>query len=180
MRKTLATAWSLWGRDVQIGTDRDGRTISYVQANNQFSIGGIDTSVDRLVAYDRGGYVTWASDEYREWVHEYDRAVREHAAASQQALEAVALTQPGPAPSPDAKTRLDVFTTVCWALMLSPVAAWAISVVFFDGPEFASVYAFIEGMVITIPLFFVGLHGLIARGVANKRIERTARGRINQ
>ena len=64
---------------MEIGTDEEGRSITYDQASHRFAIEGMVTGIDRLVAYDRSGHVRWVSDEFRDWVYEYDRVAREHA-----------------------------------------------------------------------------------------------------
>jgi len=61
---------------VEIGTDPEGRSITYDDAEDRFEIGGMTTTVDRIVSYDRGGCVSWASTELREWAYEYDRGAR--------------------------------------------------------------------------------------------------------
>ena len=55
-----------------LGTDNEGRDITYDEATSQFAIGGIATTPDRILAYDRGGQMTWASDEMRPWVSKTD------------------------------------------------------------------------------------------------------------
>jgi hypothetical protein len=55
-----------------LGTDTEGREITYDDATCHFSIGGITTGPDRILAYDRGGQVSWASDDARAWVARTD------------------------------------------------------------------------------------------------------------
>lgn len=78
------------GGCMNVGTDNDGRPITYDEATRSFAIGGIATTIDRLVAYDRGGQVTWASDEIRSWALEFERMRQEHAAQVAAAREAQA------------------------------------------------------------------------------------------
>ena len=56
---------------MQIGTDMDGREIVYDETAGNFTIGGIVTPIERLMAYDRGAQVNWASDEIRAWAQSF-------------------------------------------------------------------------------------------------------------
>jgi hypothetical protein len=62
------------GGSVNVGNDTDGRPITYDEATRWFSIGGIATTIDRLMAYDRGGQVNWLSDEVRGWAYDLERS----------------------------------------------------------------------------------------------------------
>jgi hypothetical protein len=66
-----------------LGTDHEDRPITYDSATGRFAIGGIHTTVDRIVAYDRGKQINWASDEMRAWAHECEGIRRENVAAHQ-------------------------------------------------------------------------------------------------
>ena len=68
-----------------LGTDHEGRDITYDGANGRFAIGGIATRPDRILAYDRGGQGNWASEEMRAWVAETDTHLRQTAAAAEAA-----------------------------------------------------------------------------------------------
>lgn len=78
---------------MEIGTDTDGRSISFDEATGHLSIGGIATTIDRLVAYDRGGQVAWASPEIRDWAHEYESRRAEYVSELQAAQAAMAAQQ---------------------------------------------------------------------------------------
>lgn len=69
------------GALVELGTDHEGRTITYDEAAHLFAIGGIATTVDRIVAYDRGKQITWLNDEMRTWAYECDSSLRDYVAA---------------------------------------------------------------------------------------------------
>ncbi|MCE5191551.1 MAG: hypothetical protein LLG08_07320 [Actinomycetia bacterium] len=56
---------------MHIGSDMDGREIVYHETAGNFTIGGIATPIERLVAYDRGAQVNWASDEIRVWAQSF-------------------------------------------------------------------------------------------------------------
>jgi hypothetical protein len=92
---------------VDIGTDSDGRSITYDSDSQTFSIGGMPTAVGNLVVYDRSGQVRWASDEIRAWALDFDQACRDHAqetqASSDQAAAATALRR---AAADDQTTRV--------------------------------------------------------------------------
>lgn len=90
-RRTLAQPedWSI----VDVGTDRDGRSISFDETTGHLSIGGIATTIDRLVAYDRGGQVTWASPEIRDWAYEYESKCAEYVSEQEAVQSAVAAQQ---------------------------------------------------------------------------------------
>jgi hypothetical protein len=63
-----------------LGTDNEGRDITYDEATSTFAIAGIATTPDRILAYDRGGQMNWASDEMRLWVAKTDEHWRRAAA----------------------------------------------------------------------------------------------------
>jgi hypothetical protein len=65
---------------MEIGTDSDGRAVEYDPDAGQFTVGGIRTTVDHLVAYDRSGHVKWATDDLRDWAHECARQRSEQVA----------------------------------------------------------------------------------------------------
>lgn len=75
---------------MHVGTDLDGRNIDFDEASNTFSIGGIPSTVDRLIAYDRGGQVHWASSELRDWAYRYEAIRVEHVGKQQTAQFAAA------------------------------------------------------------------------------------------
>jgi len=80
---------------MNVGTDRDGRLITYDQATGQLAVAGIASTIDRLVAYDRGGQVIWGSDEIRSWAYEFESMRQEQvkqdaAIRAKQASEAAA------------------------------------------------------------------------------------------
>jgi hypothetical protein len=72
-----------------LGTDTEGRDITYDETTSRFAIGGIATGPDRILAYDRGGQVNWASDDARAWVANIDAQWR-RAADDARAARAVA------------------------------------------------------------------------------------------
>lgn len=78
---------------MEVGTDKDGRSISFDVTTGHLSIGGIATTIDRLVAYDRGGQVTWASPEIRDWAYEYESKRAEYVSEQQAVQSAVAAQQ---------------------------------------------------------------------------------------
>ena len=55
---------------MQIATDVDGREITYDEDRLEFRVGDLPITLERLLAYDRGGQVTWVSDEMRVWAVE--------------------------------------------------------------------------------------------------------------
>lgn len=77
---------------MHVGTDIDGRTITYDEASNVFRIGGIESTIDRLMAYDRGGQVSWAAPEIRDWAVRYE-AIRVEYLNEQQAAHAAAVAE---------------------------------------------------------------------------------------
>jgi hypothetical protein len=68
---------------VLLGTDNEGREIVFDESGSRFSIGGIATSPDRILAYDRGGHVIWADDDMRAWVAQTDASWRQAEANTQ-------------------------------------------------------------------------------------------------
>lgn len=78
---------------MHIGMDLDGRNIEFDEASNSFTIGGISSTIDRLISYDRGGQVNWASDELRDWAYRYEAIRIEHVGQQQSAQAAAAAEQ---------------------------------------------------------------------------------------
>ena len=70
------------GARVQLGTDCEGRSVTYDEATSKFAIGGVATTPERVLAYDRGGHITWASDEMRAWMVDTESRWRQASAAS--------------------------------------------------------------------------------------------------
>lgn len=66
-----------WGSPMEIGTDTDGRAITLDEVTGQLMIGGIAAPMSRLVAYDRGRQVSWASESARAWAYDYARMCAE-------------------------------------------------------------------------------------------------------
>ncbi len=75
---------------MHIGTDLDGRNIEFDEASNSFTIGGISSTIDRLISYDRGGQVNWASADLRDWAYRYEAIRVEHVGQQQSAQAAAA------------------------------------------------------------------------------------------
>jgi len=77
---------------VDVGTDADGRPITYDESTARFSVGGIVTTIERLSAYDRGGQVNWVSNEVRDWARQFNDS-RQEFASQQQAAQAETAAQ---------------------------------------------------------------------------------------
>jgi hypothetical protein len=74
-----------------LGTDNEGREVTYDESTLLFAINGIATTPDRILAYDRGGQITWASDELRQWVIDTDAHFQQTARDAESARVAAAL-----------------------------------------------------------------------------------------
>lgn len=93
---------------MDVGRDRDGRKITFDEASGAFSIAGIATSIDRIIAYDRGNQIIWASDEVREWAHEWEQGRKSQAAAYEQARAQEAAANESTRERAAARTQLKV------------------------------------------------------------------------
>ena len=74
---------------MRVGTDSEGREISFEETNNTWSIGGLSSSLEKVIAYDRGGQVTWESTEVQKWAYDAEQARQGHVAEQGQARQAV-------------------------------------------------------------------------------------------
>jgi hypothetical protein len=77
---------------MRVGQDRDGREITFNETSNTFSLAGIQTTIDKLMAYDRGGHVEWASSDIQEWAQKWE-SERQSFVQYQQAQAASAAAQ---------------------------------------------------------------------------------------
>ena len=66
---------------MRIGADKDGREIVYGETEGWLKIGGIPTSIDRIIAYDQKGQIDWASDETKAWAYEFYKGWQAHQAS---------------------------------------------------------------------------------------------------
>lgn len=84
------------GGSMRIGTDGEGRVITYDESTNQFAIADITTTLEKVIAYDRGGQVKWDSPELQKWAYDAEVArqsqvQQEQFAQSQSQQEAAAM-----------------------------------------------------------------------------------------
>ena len=78
---------------MRVGTDNEGREITFEQGTHAFAIGGIATTFDHVIAYDRGGQIGWESPEIQAWAYDYDRIRQSYAVEQQAAQEKAAQAQ---------------------------------------------------------------------------------------
>ena len=93
---------------MRIGADKDGREIVYGESAGWLKIGGIPTTIDRIIAYDSKGQIDWASEEAKAWAYEFYRGWQEHqsAEAERAAQEAQAASQRQAAAKRRAESRV--------------------------------------------------------------------------
>ena len=66
---------------MRIGADKDGREIIYGETEGWLKIGGIPTTIDRIIAYDSKDQIDWESEEAKAWAYEYYKGWQEHQSA---------------------------------------------------------------------------------------------------
>lgn len=56
---------------MDVGKYVDGRPLRYDEGTGRFDVGGSPVTAEQVIAYDRAGQLTWASDDLRNWAYQY-------------------------------------------------------------------------------------------------------------
>lgn len=126
------------GGSMRIGTDGEGRVITYDESTNQFAIADIATTLEKVIAYDRGGQVKWDSHELQKWAYDAE-VVRQSHVQQEQVAQAQAQQQAAAVRAEESRLRslvvqgYDANTSVRLAGALNGVATFIVVAFIFVG-----------------------------------------------